>query len=40
MVERAHSVDARVVFVADELSKAYGDRVDSVLLAPYTVPRN
>ncbi|RZB19883.1 MurR/RpiR family transcriptional regulator [Streptomyces sp. F001] len=36
VVERARSVGARVVFVTDELSDAYGDRVDSVLLAPYT----
>ncbi len=40
MVERARAVGAKVVFVTDALSEAYGDRVDAVLLAPDTPTGN
>ncbi|WP_435600138.1 MurR/RpiR family transcriptional regulator [Streptomyces sp. C10-9-1] len=40
LVERARAVGARVVFVTDELSEAFGDRADAVLLAPGTPTGN
>lgn len=40
LVERARSVGARVVFITDELREAFEDRVESVLLAPYTPTGN
>ncbi|WP_405534176.1 MurR/RpiR family transcriptional regulator [Streptomyces sp. NBC_00075] len=36
LVERARAVGAKVVFVTDELSEAFEDRVDAVLIAPGT----
>ncbi|EYT81419.1 MurR/RpiR family transcriptional regulator [Streptomyces sp. NPDC003703] len=36
LVERARAVGARVVFITDELSEAFADRAEAVLLAPYT----
>ncbi|MEU7242016.1 MurR/RpiR family transcriptional regulator [Streptomyces sparsogenes] len=40
LVERARAVGAKVVFVTDALSEAFGDRVDAVLLAPDTPTGN
>ncbi|NNN30187.1 MurR/RpiR family transcriptional regulator [Streptomyces sp. S3(2020)] len=40
LVERARAVGARVVFITDELSEVFADRVEAVLLAPYTPTGN
>ncbi|MGW7362135.1 MurR/RpiR family transcriptional regulator [Streptomyces sp. NPDC054841] len=40
LVERARAVGAKVVFVTDELSEAFEDRVDALILAPDTPTGN
>ncbi|MFF3850617.1 hypothetical protein [Streptomyces sp. NPDC002328] len=40
LVERARAVGVEVVFVTDQLSEAFADRADAVLLAPDTPTGN